>query len=86
MKFREEDDPANGLGRYALEDFVGDFLGRVILRILEYRPNRQSRALYEPGTGYLARNPFNVLALRPIRVWHGTTLDIGWHISRIDGK
>ena len=70
MQSCEDDDPSNSLGRHALKNIVCDLLGRVVVGVFENGPDRQARVFHQSGTGYLAWNPFNVLAFRPVDVFH----------------
>src|SRR5882724_7120965 len=80
----EGNDPSNGLLRHSLEDIVCNLLGRVVVGVFENGPDWQARVLHQPGTGYLASNPFNVLALRPVDLFHVSLVgkEIG---SLVDG-
>ena len=79
MLTREGDDPADRFGCHALEYLGGDLLGRMVIGIFENGPNGEARALYQPRTGRLAGNAFNLGALAPIdhsglhrrQVYHG---------------
>ena len=69
MRSCEGDDASNSFRRHAVEEIVGDLLGRVVAGVFENGPDGQARVLYEPGTGYLAWDPFNVLVFRPVDVF-----------------
>ncbi len=70
MRSCEVDDPVDCLGRHAFEDLVRDLLRGVIVGIFENGPNRQAGVFDEPGSGYLAANPFDIIAFRPVYVFH----------------
>ncbi len=70
MRSGEVDDAADRFGCHAIDDVVGDLLGRVVGGIFEDGPDRKARAFHQAGAGDLAWDPLNVLASRLVDVFH----------------